>query len=424
MCLELTLEPGYENKPREEGGGGRGLAVLAIIISLLSIGASLYFYYSISSQLNDLNSQTTLIQGVNSQLSTFNADLANLNAKVASLNASIAKISGGVVPPPATGLTAKQIYNITANSVVLITVQLTGGTGEGSGFVYDPSGLIVTNDHVVSGANPGSITVTFINGTTVGATVVGTDVYSDIAVIKVSASAALLKPLKLGSSSSLVVGDQVYAIGNPYGLADTITQGIISAKGRELDEGQGYLIVDVLQTDAAINPGNSGGPLLNLKGEVVGINTAVPSQTSTGIGFAVPSDTIAREVPSLISKGGYDHPFLGITGVDVDQGVIDAMGLPRGSHGTLVVTVVSGGPADKAGLRGGTRTATVDGAPLSVGGDVITSADGHPLKFFYDLMVYIERNKKPGDQLILGIIRNGSSMTVTVTLGVRPQPGG
>jgi S1-C subfamily serine protease len=180
--------------------------------------------------------------------------------------------------------------------------------------------------------------------------------------------------------------------------------------------------VDVIQTDAAINPGNSGGPLLNMDGEVVGINTAIPSETSRGIGFAVPSDTIARELPSLISKGTYSHPYLGIQGRDVTQGIVGSMNLPTGTRGTLVIEVTSGGPAGIAGMRGGTRTETVDGVSTKLGGDVITSADGTQMKTFYDLIVYIQRNKVPGAKITLGIIRDSSQRNIVVTLGTRPPP--
>ena len=422
----MSDSPGFENKsPVKERGNT--LALVAVIVALVAIGFSAYTYVIESSQLSTYAGQTSTlastVQQANTQLAALNSKLSELNTKIAALNATIAQINAGGTPQT-TGLTAQQIYNRTANSVVLIRAQLSNGTIiEGSGFVYDTLGRIVTNNHLVAGTISGSITVTFLNGTTVGATVLGTDPYSDVAVIRVDAPASLLKPLKMGVSSALVVGDTVYAIGNPFQLTDTMTHGIISAVGRELDEGAGYLIVDVLQTDASLNPGNSGGPLFNSMGEVVGINTAGETPTSSGVNFAVPSDTVTRELPSLIATGGYTHPYLGISGVDVTQGVISAMSLPKGTYGTLVISVVAGGPSDKAGLRGGTSTVVVDGAPLPVGGDVITGADGHAMKFFYSLMVYIERNKKPGDVMTLSILRNNAPMTIVVTLGARPPVG-
>jgi S1-C subfamily serine protease len=303
------------------------------------------------------------------------------------------------------------------DSVVLIKSTLPLGTATGSGFIYDTLGRIVTNNHVIDGAN--SITVTFINGTIVPAMVVGADPYSDIAVIQVSAPAGLLKPLKLGDSSALKVGQEVLAIGNPYGLADTLTTGIISATGREMDSASGYPIVDVIQTDAAINPGNSGGPLLTLNGEVVGINTAIPLQTSTGIGFAVPSNTILREIGSLIASGKYDQVYIGIQGTDVTPGIITAMNLPAGTHGTLLTSVTKSSPADTAGLRSGTISKIVDGVYTTVGGDVVTKADGQTMKGIYDLILYMQRNKRPGDTISLTMIRNGTEIVVRVTLGTR-----
>jgi S1-C subfamily serine protease len=426
----MTVEPGFEN-PSPARERGNTLPMVAIIVAIIAIGLSAYIFANVGNQLSTFSGQTStlanIVQQENAQLANLGSQVSALNTKIAALNATIANIksgggSGGGTTPP-TGLTTQQIYNRTANSVVLVKVQVSNGTDTGSGFVYDSLGRIVTNNHVIAGALPGGITVTFLNGTTVSATLLGTDPYSDEAVIQVTAPAALLKPLKMGVSSNLVVGDPVYAVGNPFELTDTMTQGIISAVGRELDEGNGYLIVDVLQTDAALNPGNSGGPLFNSAGEVVGMNTAGATSTSSGVNFAVPSDTITREIPSLIATGSYTHAYLGLSGADVTLGVVSVMSLPKGTFGTLVVSVVPGGPCDKAGIRGGTRTVTVDGAPLTIGGDVITGVDGHPMKFFYNLMVYIERNKKPGEIITLNVLRNNASMNIVVTLGARPQLG-
>jgi S1-C subfamily serine protease len=247
---------------------------------------------------------------------------------------------------------------------------------------------------------------------------IGHDVYSDLAIITVNATTSLLKPVKIGVSSKLQVGQTVVAIGNPFGLAHTMTSGIVSALGRELTAGN-YAIVDVIQTDAAINPGNSGGPLVNLLGEVIGMNTAIINE-STGVGFAVASDTILREIPSLIFKGTYEHAYLGITGVDVTPAIIREMNLPVDTQGTLVVSVVAGEPSAKAGIKGGTRSVVIDGTSVVVGGDVILEVDGIQTKSFYDLRVYLERNKKPGDVVLFTIYRNGSTSEISVTLGIRP----
>jgi len=197
-----------------------------------------------------------------------------------------------------------------------------------------------------------------------------------------------------------------------------MTSGIVSALGRELTAGN-YAIVDIIQTDAAINPGNSGGPLVNLLGEVIGMNTAIISE-STGVGFAVASDTILREIPSLIAKGTYEHAYLGITGVDVTPSIINEMNLPSGTQGTLIVSVVANGPSARAGIRGGTRSVVIDGTSITVGGDVILKIDGMPTKSFYQLRVYLERNKKPDDVVNFTVYRNGSVIEIPVTLGVRP----
>ncbi len=379
------------------------LPILVAILVLANVALIAYTTVNTNEQLLGVKSQvstlTTSMQEIESQISIANAEISTLQ------NALKNSSGSGSTTLPASSLI--QLYNQTKDSVVLISVTLPTGAAQGSGFVYDTEGRIITNNHVVQDAS--SITVTFINGTIVKATLVGRDPYSDLAVIKVDVPVGILKPLKLGSSSSLQVGEDVVAIGNPYGLADTLTHGIVSAVERQMDSQGNYPIVDVIQTDAAINPGNSGGPLLNMAGEVVGINTAIPSDTSRGIGFAVPSDTITRELPSLLSKGSYDYPYLGIEGRDVTPDVIAAMNLPAGTHGTLIVSVTSNGPADKAGLKGGTRTATIDGANVSVGGDVITAVDGTSMKNFYDLIVYLQRNKKPGDMITLTILRNNVS---------------
>ncbi len=402
-----------EQQPRR--GVSNVLLGSMVILLILSVGLSGYIYFDSSRRISDLTNQvsslTSSVQGLSTSLSSSNSQVAQLSQAVSALSQG----SGGSTGGGTTDVSA--LYDSVKDSVVLIKSTLPLGTATGSGFIYDTLGRIVTNNHVIDGAN--SITVTFINGTIVPATVVGADPYSDIAVIQVSAPAGLLKPLKLGDSSALNVGQEVLAIGNPYGLADTLTTGIISATGREMDSSSGYPIVDVIQTDAAINPGNSGGPLLNMRGEVVGINTAIPSQTSTGIGFAVPSNTISREIGSLIASGKYDQVYIGIQGTDVTPGIITTMNLPAGTHGTLLTSITKTSPADTAGLRGGTSYKIVDGVYTPVGGDVVTKADGQTMKGIYDLILYMQRNKRPGDTISLTIIRSGTEMVVSVTLGTR-----
>jgi S1-C subfamily serine protease len=394
--------------------------IIVALLLLANVGVLAYTTIHSNEQIQELQNK---VDTLNTSTQLLNSEIRSAYAEIMALKGAIQ--SGTININGTTQLSDVSLinlYNRTRESVVLITVTLADGVAQGSGFVFDTSGHIITNYHVVEDAL--SITVTFIDGTIVEAESepIGTDPYSDIAVIKVDAPVSMLKPLKLGDSSLLQVGESVIAIGNPYGLANTLTSGIISAVGREMDSTGNYPIVDVIQTDAAINPGNSGGPLLNMAGEVVGITTAIPTETSRGIGFAVPSNTIARELPSLLTTGTYNHAYLGITGLDVTPAIAEEMNLPTGTHGTLVIEVTAGGPSAAAGIRGGTRTATIDGASVKVGGDVILAADGVEMKSFYDLIVYIQRNKKPGNTITFSILRNGSPMEIDVVLGTRPQP--
>jgi S1-C subfamily serine protease len=309
------------------------------------------------------------------------------------------------------------IYDQLKDSVVLIETNL----GLGSGFVYDTKGRIITNHHVIE--NTSTIQVTFLDGNITSASVVGMDIYSDIAVIEVDSEVTTLHPVVLGSSSDLIVGEPVAAMGNPFGLSDTLTAGIVSSVERTLEAAGGYVIIDIVQIDAAVNPGNSGGPLVNLKGQVVGVNTAIQSETGTftGIGFAIPSDTVKREIDDLIETGDYKHPWLGVSALDVDLAIADAMSLEK-PQGVLVVDVTEGSPADQAGLRGADQNVTLDGQLTPIGGDVITGIDGLPTRRMTDLVVYMERNTSPGDSVVFEIIRNGEERSVEATLGERPPP--
>lgn len=295
-----------------------------------------------------------------------------------------------------------EIYDQIKHSVVLIQTEI----GLGSGFIYDNEGRIMTNYHVIEDAN--TIQVTFLDGNITGASRVGEDPYSDLAVIKVNSEVTTLYPVMLGNSSNLTVGEPVAAIGNPFGLSDTITAGIVSALERTLDAPGGYVIADIIQVDAAINPGNSGGPLVNLKGQVVGVNTAIITSTGTfaGVGFAIPSDTITREIDDLIDFGTYKHPWVGIGGMDVDLAIAQDIGLEK-PLGFLITNVNSSSPAEEAGLQSD---------------DVIVGIDGQLVKKITDLVVYIERNKRPGDSVNLAIIRDGQEIDISLELGERPLP--
>lgn len=296
--------------------------------------------------------------------------------------------------------------------------------GSGSGFVIDKSGHIVTNNHVVESAE--EVQVTFHDGTTLRAEVIGTDPDSDLAVVLVDAPQDMLLPVELGDSDQLEVGQRAIALGNPYGLRGTLTTGIISALGRSLPIGRAsqvigarFSIPELIQTDAAINPGNSGGPLLNSQGRVIGVNTAYDPSVS-GVGFAVPINTVKRVVPTLIREGRYDYPWLGISGTDVSLEIAEEMDLPV-QRGAIVLEVTPDSPADEAGLRGSSRTVTSLGSELRVGGDVIVRIDDQPVLEFEDILVYILRNTEVGQEIELTIIRNGREQTVKATLGARPS---
>jgi putative serine protease PepD len=297
-------------------------------------------------------------------------------------------------------LNVGSIYKLAQKGVVKITVTSGGSSpfgqdsqrAQGSGFVYDTKGHIITNQHVVDGAD--SITVTFWNGKTSSATLVGSDASTDTAVIKVDAPAGTLHPLTLGDSSAVQVGDGVVAIGSPFGLEETVTTGIVSALHRQMTSPNNFTIDDSIQTDAAINHGNSGGPLLNMEGKVIGITSQIESDSggNDGVGFAVPSNTARTIANKLIATGKVEHAYLGVK-------------LGPGGKGPKVTEVVSGGAAAKAGLQVG---------------DVITSFAGKRVASIDSLRFAVDA-KHPGDDVSVTFLRDGKSRTVTVTLGTRPS---
>jgi len=292
--------------------------------------------------------------------------------------------------------------------------------GSGSGFVYDDTGHIITNNHVIDDAL--KITVTFLDGESYAAEIVGNDADLDLAVLKINARNSYLHHLELGSSSELKVGQQVVAIGNPFGLSGSMTTGIVSQIGRLLPQESGYSIPNVIQTDAAINPGNSGGPLLNLNGEVVGINTAIQSETGnfTGVGFAIPSDTVNKVVPILIRDGGIRHPWLGVSGIDIDYELAEIRGLDS-TKGFLIVSVIEGSPADIAGLMGTETRKMIDGRDVPMDGDIIIKIDGELVRKIADILVHLQMEKLVGDEMVLTILRDGEVMDKTIFLGERPS---
>ncbi len=327
--------------------------------------------------------------------------------------------------------TLVDLYENVSPGVVSIQIFSQFGSGQGSGFVIDKEGYIVTNYHVVDGAE--EVEVHFQSGLKVYGQVIGEDLDSDIAMVKVDVDPDELVPLALGDSSQVRVGQTVVAIGNPYGLNGTMTTGIVSARGRTLESirqtgtGAYFSAGDLIQTDATINPGNSGGPLLNLNGEVIGINRAIQTSgmtitggaVNTGIGFAVSSNILKQVLPSLKNGETYNYPYLGLTALStLSLSQAENLGLSQAT-GAYVVEIITDGPSDKAGIRAGDQQTQVPG--LFAGGDLIIGVDGQEVLEFSELLSYMMLNKKPGDEIVFTLLRNGEEMTVTVTLGERPD---
>ena len=423
-----------------------------------------------------LSACTVTLPAASAGLSTLNQQLGNLLPRASAPAQAAAQTSAANVPqlvPPATDISdlqmaLEQLYTAVNPTVVNIQVTMAAGAGQmeqipglpdmpnlpglpfqldpnspdgqgapqqmpqarglGSGFVWDKQGHIVTNNHVVDGAE--KVTVTFADGLTLEAEVIGRDPESDLAVIKVDASKADLRPITLADSTQLRVGQFAVAIGNPFGLEGSMSFGIVSALGRSLPTsstatgmgGPSYTIPDIIQTDAPVNPGNSGGVLLDLQGNLIGVPTAIesPVRGSSGVGYAVPSIIVQKVVPELIEKGAFEHPYIGLSGGTLNTEMAKAMNLPDTTRGVLVGAVSEGSPAEKAGLQGSDKEAEIDGQQVKVGGDVITAIAGQPIKDFEDLTTYLARSGKVGQQVELSVIRDGKETTVTLTLVARP----
>ena len=379
------------------------VSIMLIIVLVTSVGGLAILYLNLNREYSTLQSEIKELK--------FTVDLVK---------------SGSNRSGTPYGLTPQQLYDLVKPSVVKITVKIRSGNGlvpqaQGSGFIYSKDGFIVTNNHVVKGAD--AIEVTFPDGIISKAELVGADPYSDLAVIRVAPNLSKLQPLLMGNSSGLKVGDLVFAIGNPFGLSGSMTEGIVSQLDRTLNTEYGYLIVGVVQTDAAINPGNSGGPLLNTWGEVIGVNSAIVSQSGdfSGVSFAVPSDLMVKVVSSLIRDGSYEHPWLGLTGADMTPAIAEAMRLNY-SRGLLVTSVAPGSPVMKGGIKAGDKTMIIEGQRLNIGGDVIIGVDNVSVTKLEDLLVYVEYTRRPHDLVTLKIDRNNKSMSVVVELENRPPP--
>ena len=394
------------------------LIVTTIIISLF-IGGILGYsigYSPISEKIVNLQNQLSLLKEKVSSLQSQLITYQNTTAYIPKENTSLPQLYKQVKDSIVLIRGIRVYYDSSGNPISYAYIQ-------GSGFIYNYSGrmVILTNYHVVH--NTVNITVTFIDRNGYAATVIGSDPYADLAVLVTDAPTYEYKPLDVISSSTLKVGDPVIAVGNPFGLTGTITTGIISQLGRSIytEISGGYVIPNVIQISAPINPGSSGGPLLDLHGQVIGITTAIVAG-SQGIGFAIPSNTILREIGYLINKGVYNrHPWLGAKGIDMNYEIANAMNTNI-TYGWLIIDVIKGGPADKAGLQGGTRQIQIAGELVTVGGDIIIAVNGIRVTGINDLSAYLEEHTSPGQSISVTIVRNNKIMNITVELGARPPP--
>ena len=391
------------------------LIVAVVIISLVAGAFSGYLtcYSATSGEIDDLQTQVSSLQGqltlVQSTQNQVTQDLTVVSVDDVSVSQLYAQVSDSVVV-----IRGLMQYSDFFGRPYYSQVQ-------GSGFVYNFEGqnVIITNSHVIEDTT--DITVTFANGNAYSATVLGSDPYAELAVISVDAPENEFVPLEIASSSSLNVGDPVIVVGTPYGLAGSMSTGYVSALGRTLtaETTGGYVIANVIQTTAALNPGNSGGPVLNYKGEVIGIATAIV-ENSEGLGFAIPSNTILKEISDLVNNGYYsDHPWLGASGVDMTYEIADEMDV-NVTYGWLIAQVTSGGPSDKAGLQGGTQQVEVVDEIILIGGDIIIAINGNRITGINDMSSYLEEYTLPGQTINLTVIRDNQETIIPLVLEQRP----
>jgi S1-C subfamily serine protease len=392
----------------------RTLTFLVVIIVIVSLAAGglfgyLWCYSTTSGEIDNLQNQVAVLQ----------EQIANVQS-----TQNVTVISGENV-------SVSQLYEQVEDSVAVIRGMMIAQYDrfgrpyytqvQGSGFVYKFTGqiVIVTNYHVVNSAI--NITVTFANGNAYTATVLGSDPYAELAVLSADAPQEEYKPLEIASSSTLKVGDQVMVVGTPYGLAGSMSTGFVSSLGRTLtaETTGGYVIANVIQTTAPLNPGNSGGPVLNYQGQVVGIATAIV-EDSQGVGFAIPSNTILREIEELVNTGSYeDHPWLGAAGTDMTYEIAAEMGTDV-TYGWLIAQVTTGGPADKAGLQGGTQQVEIAESLVTIGGDIVIAVNGTRITSIEDLSAYLEEYTLPGQTVNLTVVRDNETTFIPLELERRP----
>ena len=389
--------------------------ILGILVAI-TLPPSIEFYFEKKNQqdANKIELKDTALENKTNEVK--NELVSNNNPQNQSINTNLDKIyqnlENSVVQITSTVTETRSNIIINGNPLEQSASRL------GSGFVYDNEGHIITNNHVVSGVD--NVDVTLSNGDTFVAKVVGTDEFNDIAVLQITDdySNDPINPIPFTDSSQVKVGDQVIAIGNPFGLSNTMTTGIVSQIGRLLPNQEfGFSIPNIIQTDAAINPGNSGGPLLDNSGNLIGMNTAIESKVGefAGIGFAVPSNTIKKVVPALIEKGEYDHPWIGVSGTTLSPKLAEKLNLPKNFRGALINEVIKEGPADKAGIKSALYTSNKKIASA----DIIVSIDNTPVKRIDDIIAYVSENKSVGDKVSLQVYRDGKVIDVDVELGKR-----
>lgn len=392
-----------------------GAVIILGVLVTITLPASMGFYFEKKNRLdtNEINHKERITENKISEITKIQSD-NNLqyNQSNTNLGEIYRNLENSVVQITSTVTTTRSNIIINGNPLEQQSSRL------GSGFVYDDKGHVITNNHVVTGVT--DVEITLSNGDVFNAKVIGTDEFNDIAVLQIidDYSNDPLHPIPFADSSQVKVGDQVIAIGNPFGLSNTMTTGIISQIGRLLpNQESGFSIPNIIQTDAAINPGNSGGPLLDRNGNLIGMNTAIESKVGefSGIGFAVSSNTIKKVVPVLIEKGEYDHPWLGISGTTISPKLVEKLNLPKNFRGALINQVIEDGPAAKAGIKDALYT--IDKEIASA--DIVTSIDNIPVKRIDDIIAYVSENKSVGDNVSLQIYRDGNVIDVDVKLGKR-----
>jgi len=394
-----------------------GAVIVLGILVAITLPPSMEFYFEKKNQLdtNDIASiQDTTPESKTNEITT--KIISNDNISYDQSNTNLGKIyqnlENSVVQITSTVTETRSNIIINGNPLEQQSSRL------GSGFVYDNEGHIITNNHVVSGVT--NVEITLSNGDAFNAKVIGTDEFNDIAVLQITDdySNDPITPIPFADSSKIKVGDQVIAIGNPFGLSNTMTTGIVSQIGRLLPNQElGFSIPNIIQTDAAINPGNSGGPLLDNRGNLIGMNTAIESKVGefAGVGFAIPSNTIKKIVPVLIEKGEYDHPWLGISGTTLSPKLAEKLNLPKNFRGALINVVIKDGPADKAGIK----DALYNSSREIASADIVTSIDHIPVKRIDDIIAYVSENKSVGDKVSLQIYRDGSVIDINIKLDKR-----